>query len=94
MKETEFITSELTKNVERLKREVRNETLEEIAYFLYEKAENKIRLLRTIESQRIFALSQGERFVALNDKRQRLYAQSFLLENAAGEIYHLQNFKS
>lgn len=72
MKESEYVTGNIYALVKRLKREVRNETLAEIADMLYTEADKREKLLRTREHYRILALAKGDKYFKLVQQRKHL----------------------
>lgn len=72
MKESEYVTGSIYAYVKRLKREVRNETLAEIADMLYTEADKREKLLRTQEHYRILALAKGDKYFKLVQQRKHL----------------------
>lgn len=72
MKESEYVTESIYAYVKRLKREVRNETLAEIADMLYTEADKREKLLRTQEHYRILALAKGDKYFKLFQQRKHL----------------------
>lgn len=92
MKESEILKGEMARATDRLCREVRNETLVEIADMLYAKEEKIAHLLQTDESWRIYDNSRGVRFEHLHAQRQKCYDKRYLLWKIADKLIEMQRF--
>lgn len=92
MKESEFLKGEMARANDRLCREVRNETLVEIADMLYAQERKIAHLLNTDESWRIYENSHGERFEHLHAQRRKCYHKRHFLWKLADQLMEMQKF--
>lgn len=93
MKYSELLKGEMEDFIDRLCREVRNETLAEIADMLNAQGEKIAHLIHSNESRRIYLNSHGVRFEHLHAQRQKCYDKKKLLWKIADQLLEMQKYR-
>lgn len=87
-KEIERATNQITKLVNQVARDAREETLDEVEHMLQAKAEMMLKVLSN--GNDLLQTAYGRRFDMLYEKRRVIYGRSEMLLKMAYEVYKLR----